>query len=253
MLGEAGLAAHDARPRPRQTEARRRHPAGGHPGSGHGSRRHGPHPDARPRRAASGCGWHTLPGWRSRSVPMSPMTRAGLRTAASRGAKWSGGMTLFDNRSPRIVVLRRKGRTFTDAGGACRAVIGCALAGGAGGLRPAASGPAAGAQAGFLAVLRLTIRPARRAITLRSIARATAIRTAAASPVVEGGCSSEKQGAPRPYAERCKLAPPHSIASLARARIDCGIVCAPRNMPDFEAVSERALIGRCALVGSFVQ
>ena len=42
------------------------------------------------------------------------------------------GMTLFDNRSPRIVVLRRKGRTFADAGGACRAVIGCALAGGAG-------------------------------------------------------------------------------------------------------------------------
>ena len=45
MLGEAGLAAHDARPRPRQTEARRRRPVGGHPGSGHGSRRHGPHPD----------------------------------------------------------------------------------------------------------------------------------------------------------------------------------------------------------------
>ncbi len=34
MLGEAGLAAHDARPRPRQTEARRRHPVGGRPGSG---------------------------------------------------------------------------------------------------------------------------------------------------------------------------------------------------------------------------
>jgi hypothetical protein len=33
-------------------------------------------------------------------------------------------------------VLRRKGRTFTDAEGACRSVIGCALAGGAGGLRP---------------------------------------------------------------------------------------------------------------------
>ena len=77
-------------------------------------------------------------------------------------------MTLFGNRSPRIVVLRRKGRTFADAGGACRAVIGCALAGGAGGLRPAASGPAAGAQAVFLAVLRLIIRLARRAITLRS-------------------------------------------------------------------------------------
>jgi hypothetical protein len=38
-------------------------------------------------------------------------------------------MTLFDNRSPRIVVLRRKGRAFADAGGACRSVIGCAFAG----------------------------------------------------------------------------------------------------------------------------
>ena len=76
------------------------------------------------------------------------------------------GMTRFDNRSPRIVALRRKGRTFADAGGACRAVIGCALAGGAGGLRPGASGPTAGAQEGFLAVLRLIIRLARRAITL---------------------------------------------------------------------------------------
>jgi hypothetical protein len=40
VLGEAGLAAHDARPRPRQTEARRRHPAGGHPGARQGSLRH---------------------------------------------------------------------------------------------------------------------------------------------------------------------------------------------------------------------
>ncbi len=30
-------------------------------------------------------------------------------------------------------MLRRKGRTFADAGGACRAVIGCALAGGGAG------------------------------------------------------------------------------------------------------------------------
>ncbi len=45
MLGEAGLAARDARPRPRQTEARRRHPVGGHPRAREGSRRHGPHPD----------------------------------------------------------------------------------------------------------------------------------------------------------------------------------------------------------------
>ena len=28
---------------------------------------------------------------------------------------------------------------------------------------------------------------------------------------------------------------------------------APRNIPDLEAVPERALLGRCALVGSFVQ
>jgi hypothetical protein len=76
-------------------------------------------------------------------------------------------MTLFDNRSPRIVVLRRKGRTFTDAGRACRAVIGCALTGGAAGLRPGASGPTAGVQA----VFRLTIRLARRAINLRSMIR----------------------------------------------------------------------------------
>ena len=50
-------------------------------------------------------------------------------------------------------------------------MIGSVLAGGAGGLRPAASGPAAGAQAGFLAVLRLTTRLTRRAIALRSMAR----------------------------------------------------------------------------------
>jgi hypothetical protein len=54
VLGEAGLAARDARPRPRQTEARRRHRAGGHPGSEQGSRRHGPPPIARPGPAASG-------------------------------------------------------------------------------------------------------------------------------------------------------------------------------------------------------
>ena len=41
-------------------------------------------------------------------------------------------MSLFDNRGPRIVVLRRKGGIFADAGGTRRAVIGCVLAGGAG-------------------------------------------------------------------------------------------------------------------------
>ena len=69
-------------------------------------------------------------------------------------------------------MLRRKGRTFADAGGACRAVIGCALAGGAWGLRPAASGPAAGVQTVFPALLRLIIRRARWALTLRSMTRA---------------------------------------------------------------------------------
>jgi hypothetical protein len=69
-------------------------------------------------------------------------------------------------------VLRRKGRTFADAGGACRAVIGCALAGvRRWGLRPAASGPAAGVQTVFPALLRLIIRRARRALTLRSMTR----------------------------------------------------------------------------------
>jgi hypothetical protein len=29
-------------------------------------------------------------GWRSCCPPLAPMTRAGQRTAASRGAKWSG-------------------------------------------------------------------------------------------------------------------------------------------------------------------
>ena len=58
MLGEAGLAAHDARPRPRQTEARRRHPAGGHPGGRTGEPAPWPTPRsrdrARPRQDAAG-------------------------------------------------------------------------------------------------------------------------------------------------------------------------------------------------------
>jgi hypothetical protein len=58
--------------------------------------------------------------------------RPGQRAAASWSAKWSEGMMLLDNPSPRIEVLRRKRRTFADAGGACRAVIGWVSAGGAG-------------------------------------------------------------------------------------------------------------------------
>jgi hypothetical protein len=56
---------------------------------------------------------------------------AGESSAASWGAEWSGGMTLLNNRSPRITVLRRKGLTVADVGGACRTVIGCGLTGGA--------------------------------------------------------------------------------------------------------------------------
>jgi hypothetical protein len=156
VLGEAGLAARDARPRPRQPEARRRHPAGGHPGSGQGSRRHGPHPE------------------RDRAVPRQDAAAhaAGMALAqAAFGAhdpRWPAHCRItacqavrMDNPSCRIVVLRRKGRTFADVGGVCRAVIRCAAAGGAGRMQPAASGPAAGAQAGFLAVLRLIIGLAR--------------------------------------------------------------------------------------------
>ena len=170
MLGEAGLAAHDARPKPRQTEARRRHRAGGHPGSGHGSLRHGPHVErgrAGPRQDAPGT--HCQDD--TRAAPMSPVTRAGQRPAASRGAKWSGGMRLFGDRNPRIVVLRREGRTFADAGGACRAVIRCALAGGAGNCDRPRQDRLPGLRRGFLALLRLIIRRARWALTLRSMTR----------------------------------------------------------------------------------
>jgi hypothetical protein len=69
-------------------------------------------------------------------------------------------------------VLRRKGRTFADAGGTCRAVIGCALAGGGAGDCDRPSGPAAGVQAVFPWLLRLIIRRARWALTLRSMTRA---------------------------------------------------------------------------------
>jgi hypothetical protein len=129
VLDEAGLATRDARPRPRQTEARRRHRAGGHPGTRRGSRRHGPHLD----REAVPCRVRMRLAHADRMAlaqpAIDPHWPAHCRIT---GCQVVRDMTLFDNRSPSILVLRRKGRTFTDAGGACRAVIGCALAGGTG-------------------------------------------------------------------------------------------------------------------------
>jgi hypothetical protein len=90
----------------------------------------------------------------ARHWPHDPRWPAHCRITACQAVR-------MDNPSCRIVVLRRKGRTFADVGGVCRAVIRCAAAGGAGRMQPAASGPAAGAQAGFLAVLRLIIGLAR--------------------------------------------------------------------------------------------
>jgi hypothetical protein len=75
-------------------------------------------------------------------------------------------MTLFDNRHPGIVVLRRTGRTFANAGGACRAVIGCALAG-ALGIAPGRV--RTGCRSSRHAALRLVIRLVSRAIALRLI------------------------------------------------------------------------------------
>ena len=60
MLGEAGLAARDARPRlrkPRQGVGTRRVDTW----AGQGSLCHAHTPIARPCRAASGCGWHSAP------------------------------------------------------------------------------------------------------------------------------------------------------------------------------------------------
>jgi hypothetical protein len=197
VLGEAGLAAHDARPRPRQTEARRRHPVSGRPGARQGSRRHGPHLDR-----------ETVPGrvrmrLRTRCLDGAvPYVAHDPHWPASRGAKWSGDMTLFDNWSPRIVALRRKGRTFADTGGACRAVIGCSLR--VQGIATAASGRLLGAQAGtgFRAMLRLIIRLARRATTLRSMTRA-------GPPTAGGGCRLRLQSAP--VSERLALDGPRGF------------------------------------------
>jgi hypothetical protein len=90
VLGEAGLAAHDAQPRLRQPEARRRHPVGGHLGAGQGSRRHGPHPDrqAVPDRVRMRLAHAARMAFAQLAI--TSMTRAGRRTAASQGAKWSG-------------------------------------------------------------------------------------------------------------------------------------------------------------------
>jgi hypothetical protein len=99
VLGEAGLAARDARPRPRQTEARRRHRAGGHPGARQGSLRLGPHPErdrAGPRQDAP-----------ARAAMMVLMQSA----IGAHDPRWAEHcritecqvvrrMTLFDNRAP---------------------------------------------------------------------------------------------------------------------------------------------------------
>jgi hypothetical protein len=68
-------------------------------------------------------------------------------------------------------VLRRKGRTFADAGGASRGDRG-ALAGGAGDCDRPRQDPLPGFQTVFPALLRLIIRRARGALTLRSMTHA---------------------------------------------------------------------------------
>jgi hypothetical protein len=123
VLGEAGLAARDARPRPRQTEARRRHPAGGYP-----DRACEPAPwpiPPSPGRAVprSRCGWHTA---RTALAQRAYVAQDPRRPAPCRinGVPGGPGMTLPNNRCRRIVVLRRRRRTFADVPGARRAVIG---------------------------------------------------------------------------------------------------------------------------------
>jgi hypothetical protein len=110
VLGEAGLAAHHARPRPRQTEARRRHRPADTWGQGRGAGAMAHTPIETSCRSASGCALHTLPGWRSRSPQSAPMTRAGHRTAASRGPSGPGRMMLLDSRraAPEGADLRRR-------------------------------------------------------------------------------------------------------------------------------------------------
>jgi hypothetical protein len=114
VLGEAGLAARDARPRPRQTEARRRHRAGGQPGAGQGERRPWPTPQSRgragPRQDAL-----DVAGMVLAQPPLAPMTRVGQRTAASRGAKWSGYDAVRQT-EPQDHRAAPEGRAFANAG-----------------------------------------------------------------------------------------------------------------------------------------
>jgi hypothetical protein len=93
-------------------------------------------------------------------------------------------MTLFDDEVAAIVALRRKGRTFSyiaEEIGVCRDAIGRELR---------AQGIATGhikadrrarRGAGFLAVLRLTIHPARRLMTPRPAAGILGMRAGEAS------------------------------------------------------------------------
>jgi hypothetical protein len=132
VLGRSGACG--AR-RPAQTAPNRgKAPAQGRwtPGGRAGEPARCPTHRSRPCRAASGCsGWHTLPGWRSCRPPLAPMTRA-ASALPHHGVPSGLAHDAVRQPRPRSVVLRRKGRTFADAGGACRAMIGCALAGSAG-------------------------------------------------------------------------------------------------------------------------
>jgi hypothetical protein len=86
-------------------------------------------PIARPCRAASRCGWHTLPGWRWHSAPLAPVTCA---TSALPHHGVPSGSGYDAVRQPEtLVVLRRKGRTFADQV-LVAPVIGCVLPGVAG-------------------------------------------------------------------------------------------------------------------------
>ena len=113
-LGEAGLAAPDARPRPRKPRQ------GASTGSADtpGSRRpgDGSMPPEALTRGASRCGGHGLSGDRWRSVPMSPRTRDGWRSSAAcvpGGSEHCG----FDNAVAAIVALHRAVPRFANAAG----------------------------------------------------------------------------------------------------------------------------------------
>ena len=120
MLGEAGLAAHDARPRPRTNRGEA--PAQGRrtPGASAWEPARGPQPSREagvgPRQDAAGTrrqdGTRAYVAHDPASAPRITRCQAGR------------GVTLLDDRHPRIVVLRRTGRICANAAGACRAVIG---------------------------------------------------------------------------------------------------------------------------------